>query len=45
MDASGEAVPEELHLLIAQYGDDAFRLARRLTRNVAEAEDIAQTAL
>ncbi len=45
MDASGDAAPEELHLLIAQYGDEAFRLARRLTRNVAEAEDIAQTAL
>lgn len=45
MDASGDAVPEELALLIVQYRDDAFRLARRLTRNTAEAEDIAQTAL
>jgi RNA polymerase sigma factor (sigma-70 family) len=45
MDASGNAVPEELHLLIAQYRDDAYRLARRLTRSTAEAEDIAQTAL
>ncbi|MCJ7672110.1 MAG: sigma-70 family RNA polymerase sigma factor [Acidimicrobiia bacterium] len=45
MDTSDGAVPEELYLLIAQYRDDAFRLARRLTRNTAEAEDIAQTAL
>ena len=45
MDASGDGVPEELYLLIAQYRDDAFGLARRLTRNTAEAEDIAQTAL
>jgi len=45
MDASGDGVPEELYLQIAQYRDDAVRLARRLTRNTAEAEDIAQTAL
>ena len=45
MDTSGDPVPEELYLLIAHYGEDAFRLARRLTRNTAEAEDIAQTAL
>ncbi len=45
MNASGDGVPEELQLLIAEYRDDAFRLARRLTRNTAEAEDIAQTAL
>ena len=40
-----DADPEELYLLIAQYRDDAFRLARRLSRNTAEAEDLAQTAL
>ena len=45
MDASGGAGSAELYLLIAQYREDAFRLARRLTRNTAEAEDIAQTAL
>jgi RNA polymerase sigma-70 factor (ECF subfamily) len=45
MDVSGDGASEELYLLIAQYREDAFRLARRLTRNTAEAEDIAQTAL
>lgn len=40
-----DAAPEELYLLIAQYRDDAVRLARRLSRNTAEAEDLAQTAL
>lgn len=40
-----DAEPEELYLLIAQYRDDAVRLARRLSRNAAEAEDLAQTAL
>lgn len=40
-----DAAPEELYLLIAQYRDDAVRLARRLSRNAAEAEDLAQTAL
>lgn len=36
---------EELVLLIAQYRDDAFRVARRLVRSDAEAEDLAQTAV
>ena len=45
MDPSGHAAPEELHLLIAQYRDDALRLARRLSRSPHEAEDLAQTAL
>ena len=40
-----DAAPEELYLLIAQYRDDAVRLARRLSRNTADAEDLAQTAL
>ena len=45
MDPFGESAPEELHLLIAQYRDDALRLARRLSRSSHEAEDLAQTAL
>jgi RNA polymerase sigma-70 factor (ECF subfamily) len=45
MDSFGDAAPEELHLLIAQYRDDAYRLARRLSRSQYEAEDLAQTAL
>jgi RNA polymerase sigma factor (sigma-70 family) len=36
---------EELAALIAQYRDDAFRVARRLVRSDAEAEDLAQTAI
>jgi RNA polymerase sigma-70 factor (ECF subfamily) len=43
--SSGHAAPEDLHLLIAQYRDDALRLARRLSRSSHEAEDLAQTAL
>jgi len=45
MDPFSGATPEELHLLIAQYRDDALRLARRLSRSPHEAEDLAQTAL
>lgn len=45
MDSFGDGAPEELHLLIAQYRDDAYRLARRLSRSQHEAEDLAQTAL
>jgi RNA polymerase sigma-70 factor (ECF subfamily) len=45
MELSGNAAPEDLHLLIAQYRDDAYRLARRLSRSQHEAEDLAQTAL
>jgi RNA polymerase sigma-70 factor (ECF subfamily) len=43
--SSGHAAPEDLHILIAQYRDDALRLARRLSRSPHEAEDLAQTAL
>ncbi|MSO18813.1 MAG: sigma-70 family RNA polymerase sigma factor [Acidimicrobiia bacterium] len=45
MELAGGSTPEEFYELIAQYSDDAFRLARRLSRNTAEAEDIAQTAM
>jgi RNA polymerase sigma-70 factor (ECF subfamily) len=45
MEDAGHAAPEELHIVIAQYRDDAYRLARRLTRSPHEAEDLAQTAL
>ena len=45
MDLPDHAAPEELHLLIAQYREDALRLARRLSRSSHEAEDLAQTAL
>ena len=44
MDGS-DAAPEDLHLIIAQYRDDAYRLARRLSRSSHEAEDLAQTAI
>jgi RNA polymerase sigma factor (sigma-70 family) len=37
--------PEELHLLIASYREDAIRLARHLVRSTAEAEDLTQTAI
>ena len=37
--------PEDLFLTIAQYRDDAYRLARHLVRSSAEAEDLAQTAI
>jgi RNA polymerase sigma factor (sigma-70 family) len=36
---------EELASLIAQCRDDAFRVARRLVRSDAEAEDLTQTAI
>jgi RNA polymerase sigma factor (sigma-70 family) len=45
MDPFGDLAPEEQYLLIAQYRDDALRLARRLSRSSHEAEDLAQTAL
>jgi RNA polymerase sigma factor (sigma-70 family) len=36
---------EELAALIAEYRQDAFRVARRLVRSDAEAEDLTQTAI
>src|SRR6186997_3552484 len=46
MESTGAAKPpEDLYLLIAQYRDDAYRLARHLVRSDAEAEDLAQTAV
>lgn len=45
MDDPSGAAPEELLLVIARYRDDAYRLARRLTRSAQEAEDLTQTAL
>jgi RNA polymerase sigma factor (sigma-70 family) len=36
---------DELAMLIAQHRDDAFRVARRLVRSDAEAEDLTQTAI
>src|ERR1022692_4062540 len=41
-EAFGES---ELALLIAQYRSDALRVARRLVRSEAEAEDLTQTAI
>jgi len=35
----------DLAILIASYRDDALRVARRLVRSDAEAEDLAQTAM
>ncbi|MEX0666185.1 MAG: sigma-70 family RNA polymerase sigma factor [Acidimicrobiia bacterium] len=37
--------PGEIHLLIARYREDAYRLARHLVRSQAEAEDLAHTAI
>ncbi len=45
MEDAGHSAPEELRAVIARYRDDAYRLARRLTRSPHEAEDLAQTAL
>jgi RNA polymerase sigma-70 factor, ECF subfamily len=45
MDRPEGAAPEELHEVIARYRDDAYRLARRLSRSSHEAEDLAQTAM
>src|SRR5581483_7835028 len=48
MDGSGDSTapePTEVQLLIAQYREDAFRLARHLVRSTAEAEDLAHTAI
>jgi RNA polymerase sigma-70 factor (ECF subfamily) len=45
MEDAGHSDPEELRIVIAQYRDDAYRVARRLTRSPHEAEDLAQTAL
>jgi RNA polymerase sigma factor (sigma-70 family) len=36
---------DEFSMLIAQYREDAFRVARRLVRSDAEAEDLTQTAI
>lgn len=40
-----ERAREELRTVIAQHREDAYRLARRLTRSPHEAEDLTQTAL
>ncbi len=45
MEEADDAAREELRIVIAQYRDDAYRLARRLTRSPHEAEDLTQTAL
>jgi len=48
MTTSGGAAaqrPEEMRLLVAQYREDAYRLARHLVRSPAEAEDLAHTAI
>jgi RNA polymerase sigma factor (sigma-70 family) len=48
MATSGDAAaqqPEDLRLVIAQYREDAYRLARHLVRSPAEAEDLAHTAI
>ncbi len=37
--------PDDIHALIASFRPDAVRVARRLVRTQAEAEDLAQTAL
>lgn len=37
--------PEDVYLLIAQYREDAYRLARYLVRSPSEAEDLAHTAI
>ena len=37
--------PEDVHLLIAHYREDAYRLARHLVRSSSEAEDLAHTAI
>jgi RNA polymerase sigma-70 factor (ECF subfamily) len=39
------ADPEELHKLVVEHGDAAFRLALSIVRDSALAEDIAQEAL
>jgi RNA polymerase sigma factor (sigma-70 family) len=44
-DSSAATPPEELAALIAAHRDDAYRLARRLVRTTAEAEDLTQTAI
>ncbi len=36
---------DEMAMLIAQHREDAFRVARRLVRSDAEAEDLTQTAI
>jgi RNA polymerase sigma factor (sigma-70 family) len=48
METSGSAAAqrtEGLQQLIAQYRDDAYRLARHLVRSPSEAEDLAHTAI
>ena len=37
--------PDDIHALIASFRPDAVRVARRLVRTQAEAEDLAQTAV
>ena len=36
---------QDMQLLVAQYREDAFRLARHLVRSQADAEDLAHTAI
>jgi RNA polymerase sigma factor (sigma-70 family) len=43
--AAPASEPEDVRLLIAQYREDAYRLARHLVRSNAEAEDLAHTAI
>jgi RNA polymerase sigma factor (sigma-70 family) len=45
IESSAATPPEDVALLIAAHRDDAFRLARRLVRTTAEAEDLTQTAI
>ena len=44
-DGAESSSNHEVDRLIAQYRDDAFRVARRLVRSDAEAEDLTQTAI
>lgn len=37
--------PDDIHALIASFRPDALRVARKLVRSQAEAEDLAQTAV
>jgi RNA polymerase sigma factor (sigma-70 family) len=43
--AGAEPPDDDIHLLIASFRPDAVRVARRLVRSQAEAEDLAQTAV
>jgi RNA polymerase sigma factor (sigma-70 family) len=43
--AGAEPPDDDIHALIASFRPDAVRVARRLVRSQAEAEDLAQTAV